>query len=116
MHTATVGCHEQGFELEKEGMDTVRHLSQKMASADKAIDSSCVMMCSETGGHCVSNVQVAEEVEVAGVLSRAAPCRLTIVLRRDSGSLTEVVDMAPSHLIFDVKLPLVEPSRMHQGR
>lgn len=55
----------------------------------------------------MSGVQVAEVVEVAVVLSRAAPCRLTPALRRGSGSSTEVVIVTPSHLIFDVKLALV---------
>lgn len=65
------------------------------------------MIRSESGGHCVSGVQAAESVEVVGVLSRAAPCRLTPVLRRDSGNSTEVVNMAPLHLMFDVKLALL---------
>lgn len=74
------------------------------------------MMCSESGDHCVLGMPVAKGGEVAEVLSRAVPYRLMLVLRRDSGSSTEVVDMAPSHLIFDEKPALLPPSRMHQSR
>ena len=55
----------------------------------------------------MSGAQAAEAVEVVGVLSRAAPCRLIPVLRRDSGNSTEVVNMTPLHLMLDVKLALL---------